>query len=143
MLEGVTFPLVYPSEPLAARFTTLWYTSDMVKQWQSNAVFHDYYLQQKRTIESFMWMNPNTFHTYMPLVKFCTNRHFIYITMHRDESKEELHSYYKLTEEYMEEIIKEWPIKFLVQVEMQNSLSPKSLEFLWSPRLSMMERSTQ
>jgi hypothetical protein len=32
MLEGVTFNKVEPSEPLVARFTTLWYTSDMAKQ---------------------------------------------------------------------------------------------------------------
>jgi hypothetical protein len=31
MLEGVTFPKFEPSEPLAARFSTLWYTNDMVK----------------------------------------------------------------------------------------------------------------
>jgi hypothetical protein len=43
MLKGV--PEVEPSEPLAARFTTLWYSSDMEKQWQLNAVFHTYYLQ--------------------------------------------------------------------------------------------------
>jgi hypothetical protein len=29
MLEGETFPEVKPSEPLVARFSTLWYTSDM------------------------------------------------------------------------------------------------------------------
>jgi hypothetical protein len=34
--------------------------------------------------------------------------HFIYITACRDESKEELQSYYKLTDEDMEEITKEW-----------------------------------
>jgi hypothetical protein len=44
MLEGVTFPEIESSEPLAAKFTTLWYLSDMEKQWQSNAVFHTYYL---------------------------------------------------------------------------------------------------
>jgi hypothetical protein len=35
----------------------------------------------------------------------------------RDESKEELQSYYKLTGEDMEEITKEWPTEFLVLVE--------------------------
>jgi hypothetical protein len=53
MPEGVTFPTVEPSEPLAVRFTTLWYSSDMAKQWQSNAVFHSYYLHLTRAIESF------------------------------------------------------------------------------------------
>jgi hypothetical protein len=33
------------------------------------------------------------------------------------QSKEELQSYYKLTDEDMEEITKEWPAKFLVPVE--------------------------
>jgi hypothetical protein len=40
MPEGVTFQEVEPSEPLTARFTTLWYTSNMAKQWKSNVVFH-------------------------------------------------------------------------------------------------------
>jgi hypothetical protein len=53
MLEGETFPEVEPSKPLAARFTTLWYSSDMAKQWQSNVVFHNYYLQFTQSIESF------------------------------------------------------------------------------------------
>jgi hypothetical protein len=44
MLEGVTFLEVELSKPLSARFTTLWYSSDMVKQWQSNVVFYTYYL---------------------------------------------------------------------------------------------------
>jgi hypothetical protein len=42
MSEGATFPEIKPSEPLAMRFTTFWYTSDMAKQWKSNAVFHTY-----------------------------------------------------------------------------------------------------
>jgi hypothetical protein len=43
MLEGATFPEVEPSESLVARFSTLWYTNDMLKQWQSNIVFNAYY----------------------------------------------------------------------------------------------------
>jgi hypothetical protein len=62
-------------------------------------------------------MTPNTLHTYRPLAKFHTDRHFIYITVHRDESKEELQSYYKLIDEDMEEITKEWPAEFLVPVK--------------------------
>jgi hypothetical protein len=61
-------------------------------------------------------MTLNTLHTYRPLAKFCADRHFIYITTCRDESKEELQSYYKLTEEDLEEITKEWPAEFLVPV---------------------------
>jgi hypothetical protein len=59
-------------------------------------------------------------------VKFCADRHFIYITACRDEHKEELQSYYKLTEEDMEEITKEWPEEFLVPVE-QTELSDPDL----------------
>ena len=33
MPEGDTFPDIEPSEPLVARFSTLWYTKDMTKQW--------------------------------------------------------------------------------------------------------------
>jgi hypothetical protein len=52
-VEGAAFPEVEPSESLAARFSTLWYTNDMAKQWKSNTVFHAYYLQLKRAIEAF------------------------------------------------------------------------------------------
>jgi hypothetical protein len=62
-------------------------------------------------------MTLNTLHTYRPLAKFHIDQHFIYITARRDESKEELQSYYKLIDEDMEEITKEWPTKFLVPVE--------------------------
>jgi hypothetical protein len=31
--EGVTFPNIEPFEPLATKFNTLWYSSDMNKQW--------------------------------------------------------------------------------------------------------------
>jgi hypothetical protein len=116
MPEGTTFPKVEPSEPLAARFTTLWYSSDMAKQWQSNVVFHTYYLHLTHVIESFPRMTPNTLHTYKPLAKFCADCHFIYITVHKDESKQELQSYYNLTEEDLEEITKEWSAEFLVPV---------------------------
>jgi hypothetical protein len=53
MPEGATFPEIEPLEPLAARFSTLWYTNEMTKQWKSNVVFHGYYQQLKVTIESF------------------------------------------------------------------------------------------
>jgi hypothetical protein len=43
MPEGVTFPDIEPFEPLVAKFSTLWYSSDMNKQWQSNSIFHTYY----------------------------------------------------------------------------------------------------
>jgi hypothetical protein len=42
--EGVTFPEIEPYELLVAKFTMLWYSSDMGKQWKSNTVFHTYYL---------------------------------------------------------------------------------------------------
>jgi hypothetical protein len=34
-----------------------------------------------------------------------------------DESKEEMQSYYKMTNKDMEDITKEWPTEFLVPVE--------------------------
>ena len=33
MSEGATFLDIEPFEPLAAKFTTLWYSSDLNKQW--------------------------------------------------------------------------------------------------------------
>jgi hypothetical protein len=33
MPEGATFPNIKPSEPLDVRYSTMWYTNDMKKQW--------------------------------------------------------------------------------------------------------------
>jgi hypothetical protein len=68
-------------------------------------------------------MTPNTLHRFMPYEKFCMDRHFIYITVHGDEHKEELQSYYKLTEEDMEEIVRKtgpWSNK-IKQMRKQNT----------------------
>jgi hypothetical protein len=87
-------------------------------------VFHTYYLQLKRAIESFPRMTSNTLHGFRPLANFCADRHFIYITACGDENKEEIQSYYKLMEEDMEEITKEWPGEFLVPVEQTKLFDP-------------------
>jgi hypothetical protein len=60
----------------------------------------------KHAIKAFPCMMLNTLHTYKLLEKFHIDQHFIYITSHRDESKEDLQSYYKLTDEDMEKITK-------------------------------------
>jgi hypothetical protein len=109
MPEGATFPEIEPTEPLAAQFSTLWYTNDMTKQWQSNVMFHRYYQQLKVSIEAFPRMTPHTLHQYQPIAKFHIDPHFIYITARRDEHQEILQSYYKLTDADMEQIIKDWP----------------------------------
>ena len=113
---------------MATRFSTLWYTNDMSKQWQSNVVFHAYYQQPKHAIEAFPCMTLNTSHTYRPLEKNFIDRHFIYITTCRDESKEELQSYYKLIDEDMEEITKEWLAEFLVPVDDVEISDPDIIE---------------
>jgi hypothetical protein len=59
MQEGETFLNIEPFEPLAAKFNTLWYSNDMNKQWQSNAVFHSYYNQLKVAIQSTPRITPN------------------------------------------------------------------------------------
>jgi hypothetical protein len=87
MPEGATFPDIKPFEPLAVKFSTLWYSSDMNKKWQSNVVFHTYYNQLKLAIQSKPHIMPNTLHRFQPLMKFSTNRYFIYITVHADEHK--------------------------------------------------------
>jgi hypothetical protein len=90
MMEGATFLDIEPFEPLVAKFTTLWYSSDIGKQWQSNAVFHTYYLQLKMVIRVVPRMTLNTLHRFRPLMKFHTDWHFIYITTRADEHKEEI-----------------------------------------------------
>jgi hypothetical protein len=140
MPERESFPEVEPSDSLVMRFFTLWYTNDMAKQWKSNAVFHAYYLQLKRTIEAFPRMTSNTLHQYRPLAKFHIDRHFIYINACRDESKEEMQSYYKLTDEDMEEITKEWPAELLVPVEYVELSDP---DIIRSPLVTGVEHDGQ
>jgi F0F1-type ATP synthase delta subunit len=81
-------------------------------------------------------MTPNTLHQYRLFVKFHVDQQFIYIIAHKDESKEELQSYYKLTEEEMEEITKEWPQKFLVLVEYVELSDP---DIIGSPLVTQTE----
>jgi hypothetical protein len=69
-------------------------------------------------------MTPNTLHRFRPIAKFCADRHFIYITALGDEHKEEIQSYYKLTKEDMEEIIKEWLTEFLILVDQAELSDP-------------------
>jgi hypothetical protein len=107
MLEGATFLEIEPFDPLTAKFTMLWYSNNMGKQWKLNVVFHMYYLQLKRAIESEPRMTLNNLHRFRPLMKFHVDRHFIYIIARADEYKEELQSYYKLIEEDLDEITKD------------------------------------
>jgi hypothetical protein len=51
--EGATFLKIEPFEPLTTKFCTLWYSSNMKKKWQSNAIFHTYFNQLKTTIHRF------------------------------------------------------------------------------------------
>jgi hypothetical protein len=140
MMEGATFPDIEPSEPLDARFSTLWYNNDMSKQWKSNIVFHAYYQQLKVAIESFPCMTPHNLHQYRPIAKFRVDPHYIYIIAHRDESKEELQYYYKLIDEDMEQITKEWP------EELQTLVADAKLsdtEIIGSPLVTQFEHARQ
>jgi hypothetical protein len=78
----------------------------------------------------------HTLHRFRSLAKFYADRHFIYITMCGDENKEEMQSYYKLTEEDMEEITKEWSKEFLIPVE-DEKLS--DLDIIGSPLVTQVE----
>jgi hypothetical protein len=131
MPEGATFPDIEPFEPLAVKFSTLWYSSDMNKQWQSNVVFHTYYNQLKTTIQSEPRITLNTLHWFRPLMKFSADRHFIYITARADEHKQQLQSYYKLMEEDLEEITKDWSVDLLIPadpVEISDIDSPETVQ---------------
>jgi hypothetical protein len=89
----------------------------MNKQWQSNVVFHAYYDQVKNSIQSTPRLTPNTLHRFLPLIKFSVHRHFTYIIVHADEHKQQLQSYYKLTDEDLEKITKEWSADLLVPAD--------------------------
>jgi hypothetical protein len=57
-----------------------------------------------------------------------------------DEIKEELQSYYKLIDEEMEEITKEWPIEFLVPVEYEELSDPN---IIGSPLVTQVRHNGQ
>jgi hypothetical protein len=88
--KGATFPNIDPFEPLAAKFSILWYSNDMNKWWKSNAVFHTYYTQLNLSIQSEQHMTLNTLHKFQPLINFSVDHHFIDITTCTDENKEQL-----------------------------------------------------
>jgi hypothetical protein len=73
-------------------------------------------------------MTSNTLHRFRPFVKFHIDRHFIYIIACGDEHKEELQSYYKLTEEDMEEITNKWHADFLIPVNQVELSDPNLIE---------------
>jgi hypothetical protein len=50
-------------------------------------------------------------------MKFSADRHFIYITVRADEHKQQLQSYYKLIEEDLEEITKDWSVDLLIPTD--------------------------
>jgi hypothetical protein len=64
LLEGENFLDIDPFEPLAAKFSTLWYSNDMNKQWKSNVIFHTYYTHLKLSIQSESRMTPNNLHSF-------------------------------------------------------------------------------
>jgi hydrogenase maturation factor HypE len=61
-------------------------------------------------------------------MKFSADCHFIYITSRTDENKEQLQSYYKVTEEDPEEITKEWSVDLLVSADPTELSDINSLE---------------
>jgi hypothetical protein len=128
MPEGVTFPDIEPFESLAVKFNTLWYSNDMNKKWHSNVMFHSYYNQLKVAIQSTPRITPNTLYRFRPLMKFSADKHFLYITAHADENKQQLQSYYRLTEEDLEEITKEWSTDLLVPADPAEISDVDSLE---------------
>jgi hypothetical protein len=94
-------------------------------------LFSKYYNQLKASIRSEPCITLNTLQRFEPLIKLITDRHFIYLTLHVDEHQEQLWSYYKLTEEDLEDITKEWSMDLLVSADpakMSDIDSPETAE---------------
>jgi hypothetical protein len=87
-------------------------------------------MQLKRDIEVVPSMPSNTLHKFRPFMKFHADIHFIYMTARGDEHKEVLHSYYKLIEEELEEITKEWPVELLIPVDPVELSDPELIRTL-------------
>jgi len=81
----------------------------------------------KLAIQSEPRMTPTTLHKFQ--LKFNTDRHFIYIKMHVDEHKQQLQSYYKLTEEEIKEITKDWSKDLLIPANPVELSDVDNLEF--------------
>jgi hypothetical protein len=64
------------------------------------------------------------------LIKFSVDRHFIYLTPRNDEHQEQLQSYYKMTEEDLEEITKEWSVDLLVSEQIQQTFQTSTAQKL-------------
>jgi hypothetical protein len=60
-------------------------------------------------------------------MKFHIDRHFTYITTHTDEHKE-LQSYYKLIEEDLEEITKDWSTELLIPTDPSKMSDPELID---------------
>jgi hypothetical protein len=58
-------------------------------------------------------------------MKFYVDRHFIYITVWANKHKEDIYSYYKLREEDLEEINKDWSTDFLIPIDLGEMSDPK------------------
>jgi hypothetical protein len=101
-------------------------------------MFHSYYNQLKFAIQDTPRITLNTLHRFRPLMKFSADRHFLYIMAHADEKKQQLQSYYKLTEEDMEDITKEWSADLLVPadpVEISNVDIPETAQDIPGPSM--------
>jgi hypothetical protein len=64
-------------------------------------------------------------------MKFSADWHFIYIIVRADEHKQQLQSYYKLTEEELEDITKEWSTDLLIRAnptEISNIDNPETVQ---------------
>jgi hypothetical protein len=62
------------------------------------------------------------------MIKFSMDHNFIYLTPRADEHQEQLQSYYKLTEEDLEQITKEWLTSVLVPIDQVDISKIDSLE---------------
>jgi hypothetical protein len=79
-------------------------------------------------------------------MKFNTDYHFIYITTCADEHKEQLQSYYKMTEDDLEEITKEWSTNLLISADptkMFNINRPEAMQNTPGPSKTKKTKQTK
>jgi hypothetical protein len=72
--------------------------------------------------------------------------HFIYLTPCTDEHQEQLQSYYKMTEEDLEEITKEWSMDLLVPTdptEISDIDSPRTAQDTLGPSKTKKEKNNE
>jgi hypothetical protein len=90
-----------------ARYANLWVTSDPMKQDANNMVFYYYYDQLCKAISSSPQVTREVTNTYRKIMRFTADWNHIYLQSHAHQGNNSHISYYRMTQEDIEQVIKD------------------------------------